>query len=77
MHTTTSSTITIDPIDNPDAFIPPLPPLLHDQRVPNRMHRGNKFIYEPIFAGFVYPHKAEPMDEIASEAGVPLRTLYN
>jgi hypothetical protein len=59
MYATTSSMIAIDPMDNSDAFIPPLPPLLHYQRVPYRMHRGNKSIYEPIFAPFVYPHKVQ------------------
>jgi hypothetical protein len=75
MHATTSSAIAIDPMDNSDAFILPLPRLLHCQRVPYRMHRGNKSIYEPRFVWLVYPHKAEPMNEIASEPGVPLRIL--
>jgi hypothetical protein len=69
MHAMTSSAIAIDPLDNPNAFIPPLPRLFHYQRVPHHMHRGDKSIYEPIFARFVYPHKAEPMNEIASETG--------
>jgi hypothetical protein len=77
MHATTSSAVAIDPMDNPNAFIPPLPRLLHYQHVPYRMHRVNKVIYEPIFARFVCPHKAEPTNEVASETGVPLRTLYN
>jgi hypothetical protein len=77
MHATTSSATAIDPMDNPNAFILPLPPLLHYQHVPYRMNRDNKSRYEPIFAWFVYPHKAEPKNKIASETGVPLRTLYN
>jgi hypothetical protein len=63
MHATTSSAIAIDPMVNPDVFIPPLSPLLHYRRVPYRMHRSNKSKYEPIFARFVYPHKEEPLGE--------------
>jgi hypothetical protein len=45
--------------------------------MPYRAHRVHAAIYEPIFARFSQPQKAEPMHEISRATGVSLITLYN
>jgi hypothetical protein len=67
----------IELIPGPDALIPPLRPLVHYGRMPCRSHLVHAAIYEPIFARFAQPQKAEPMHEIARTRGVPLTTLCN
>jgi hypothetical protein len=64
-------------MSGPDTLMPPLPPLVHYGRMPYYSHCVHAAIYEPIFARFSQPQKAEPMQEIARATGVPLITLYN
>jgi hypothetical protein len=73
----TPPAIEIELMLGPDALMPPLPPLVHYGRMPYPAHRAHAAIYEPIFARFSQPQKAEPMHEIARTTGVPLTTLYN
>jgi hypothetical protein len=73
----TPPAIEIELTSGPDVLMPPLPPLVHYGRIPYRAHRVHAAIYEPIFAQFSQPQKAEPMHEIARTTGVPFTTLYN
>jgi hypothetical protein len=68
---------TLDVMGGPGDLLPLLPPLVRYSRVRYRIHRMQEAIYEPIFARFAQPQKAEPMSELAHATGVPLRTLYN
>jgi hypothetical protein len=54
----TPPAIEIELMSGPDALMPPLPPLVHYGRMPYRTHCMHAAIYEPIFARFSQPQKA-------------------